>query len=148
VNDQDFMAEALAQATQGYSKKEVPVGCVITLNDQIIAQAYNQPITTNDPTAHAEIVALRQAGKQLKNYRLLNTTLYVTLEPCAMCVGAMIHARIKRLVFAADDPKTGMVCSCGTLLNTKGINHAIVWDKGILKNQSTILLKNFFKERR
>lgn len=142
------MTEALAQAMCGYLKGEVPVGCVITLNDDIIAQAYNQPITTNDPTAHAEIVALRSAGKHLKNYRLLNTTLYATLEPCAMCVGAMVHARIKRLVFAADDPKTGMICSCGMLLNAKGITHTIEWEKGILKDESATLLKQFFRKRR
>jgi tRNA(adenine34) deaminase len=142
------MAEALVLAKQAYSMGEVPVGCVITLNNQIIASAYNQPITTNDPTAHAEILALRQAGKHLNNYRLLGTTLYVTLEPCAMCVGAMIHARIKRLVFATCDLKTGMVCSCGTLLNSKGINHLIEWQKGVLENESATLLRNFFRERR
>lgn len=143
-----MMIKALAQAKRGYSKGEVPVGCVITFNNQIIAQAYNQPITTNDPTAHAEIVALRKAGDYLKNYRLLNTTLYVTLEPCAMCVGAMIHARIQRVVFAADDPKTGMICSCGTLLNAKGMNHTIAWERGILQAESARLLKKFFKKRR
>jgi tRNA(adenine34) deaminase len=148
VTDQEYMAKALALANQAYLSGEVPIGCIMTRNDQIIAEAYNQPISRNDPTAHAEILALRQAGEHLHNYRLIDTTLYVTLEPCAMCVGAMIHARIKRLVFAASDPKTGMVLSCGALLNAKGINHSIIWEKGVLENESSALLKKFFKEKR
>lgn len=147
-SDQYYMAEALTLAEDAYDQGEVPVGCVITLSDDIIAKAYNQPIKQNDPTAHAEILALRQAGLHLNNYRLTNTTLYVTLEPCAMCLGAMIHARIHRLVFAAHDPKTGMVCSCGTLLDAAHFNHHIQWKAGILTDKSSQLLKRFFSERR
>jgi tRNA(adenine34) deaminase len=148
MNDTDYMHLTLRMAEQAAAQNEVPVGCLITYQHQIIAQAYNQSIACHDPTAHAEILALRQAGQYLKNYRLLHTTLYVTLEPCAMCIGAMIHARIQRLVFAAPDSKTGMVVSGGKLLAPAYCNHRIEYISGVLAEQSSLLLKQFFKNRR
>ncbi|MEY4768417.1 MAG: hypothetical protein RL637_1056 [Pseudomonadota bacterium] len=146
--DQQWMAYALKLAETGQQLGEVPVGAVIVFENQKIAQAWNQPIATNDPTAHAEIVAIRQAGCFLGNYRLLNTTLYVTLEPCLMCIGAIIHSRIQRLVFATTDPKRGAVCSALQLSNLSFLNHQVIWQQGILEIECSQLLQNFFKARR
>ena len=144
-NDEKWMALAIKQAVKADTEGEVPVGGVIVKDGQLIAQAYNQPISTNDATAHAEIQLLRAAGKHQKNYRLIDTTIYVTLEPCAMCLSAMIHARIARMVFGAYDPKTGVCGSCSDLTNADFFNHKIHIKGGVLENKCSKLLKDFFK---
>jgi tRNA(adenine34) deaminase len=147
-NDIFWMRHALELARQAGRADEVPVGAVIVLNQQIIGRGWNHPIALCDPTAHAEILALREAGTHLNNYRLLNTTLYVTLEPCSMCVGAMIHARIQRLVFGAFDPKTGAAGSVFNLLQDSHHNHRVSCEAGILAEESSELLREFFRKRR
>ena len=146
--DEQWMRYAISEAKKAQSKSEIPVGCVIVENNIIIAKAHNQLITNNDPTAHAEILALRKAGKRNKNYRLIDSTLYVTLEPCAMCFSAMVHARIKRIVFGAFDPKTGVCGSSENLIGANCFNHKINLASGVLENESKQLLKNFFISRR
>jgi tRNA(adenine34) deaminase len=146
--DAKFMQQALELAKYAEKNGEVPVGAVITLNDEIIATGWNQPISGNDPTAHAEIIAMRDAAKKLGNYRLLDTTLYVTLEPCAMCMGALIHARVKRLVFGAYDPRAGAVTSVLQIPDAKELNHHIVWQGGVLAEECGELLSKFFQARR
>ena len=147
-NDEKWMRIAIEEANLAMDKNEVPVGAVLVKNDTLIAQAHNKPITKNDPTAHAEIQLLRKAGEQQKNYRLTESTLYVTLEPCAMCFGAMVHARIDRIVYGASDPKTG-VCGSRMNLNEENFfNHKISITSGILEKESSELLKLFFKSRR
>ncbi len=146
--DEFYMQHALHQAELGGQHGEVPVGAIVVYNNEIIAQGFNQPINQHDPSAHAEIQVLRMAGQELNNYRLLDCTLYVTLEPCVMCAGAIMHARIPRLVYAAADPKTG---ACGSVINvfseTK-LNHHTEVQGGVLASQSSQLLKSFFSERR
>jgi len=127
---------------------EVPVGAVLVQDDQLIASAHNQPIINHDPTAHAEIQLLRKAGQVLNNYRLPNTTLYVTLEPCTMCLGAMIHARVSRVVFGAYDNKTGVCGSCQDLSASECFNHTIDTQGGVLADECKNLLQKFFKNRR
>ena len=146
--DEEWMALAIEQAKLAEKINEVPVGAVLVQDDQLIASAHNQPISNNDPTAHAEIQLLRAAGKQLKNYRLPNTTLYVTLEPCTMCLGAMIHARISRVVFGAYDQKTGVCGSCQDLSTSECFNHSIEVEGGTLADECKVLLQKFFKKRR
>jgi len=147
-NDEKWMRIAIEEAILAMDKNEVPVGAVLVKNDTLIAQAHNKPITKNDPTAHAEIQLLRKAGEQQKNYRLPESTLYVTLEPCTMCFGAMVHARIDRIVYGASDPKTG-VCGSRMNLNEENFfNHKISITSGILEKESSELLKLFFKSRR
>ena len=147
-NDEKCMRIAIDEAKLAMDKNEVPVGAVLVKNDKLIAQAHNKPITKNDPTAHAEIQLLRKAGEQQKNYRLPESTLYVTLEPCTMCFGAMVHARIDRIVYGASDPKTG-VCGSRMNLNEENFfNHKISITSGILEKESSELLKLFFKSRR
>lgn len=146
--DNHWMQQALALAEKARAINEVPVGALIVLNDQVISEGHNQPITQNDPTAHAEIVALRKAAITLNNYRLIDTTLYVTLEPCMMCVGAMIHSRVKRVVFGALEPKAGAIVSRMTLLNQSFLNHQISHTSGILAHECGLILSNFFKEKR
>ena len=148
LTDQDWMQLALASAKQASQANEVPIGAVIVQDDQLIAQAHNQPIATHDPTAHAEILALRQAALQQKNYRLPGMTLYVTLEPCPMCIAAMVHARIKRCVFAAFDPKTGACGSVISLHEAQTMNHQVVVEGGVLAEESATLLQAFFRQRR
>jgi tRNA(adenine34) deaminase len=143
-----YMQLAIEQARFAEAIDEVPVGAVLVQDDQLIASAHNQPITNNDPTAHAEIQLLRAAGKQLNNYRFPNTTLYVTLEPCTMCLGAMIHARISRVVFGAYDQKTGVCGSCQDLSISECFNHTIAIEGGVLANDCKTLLQKFFKGRR
>ena len=143
-----WMKLALEQARLAQAMSEVPVGAVLVQDDQLIASAHNQPIYSNDPTAHAEIQLLRAAGKQLNNYRLPNTTLYVTLEPCTMCLGAMIHARVSRIVFGAYDQKTGVCGSCTDLSTSQCFNHTIAIEGGVLANDCKQLLQEFFKKRR
>jgi tRNA(adenine34) deaminase len=146
--DEKWMALAIEQAKLAEKINEVPVGAVLVQDDQLIASAHNQPITNHDPTAHAEIQLLRAAGKQLNNYRLPNTTLYVTLEPCTMCLGAMIHARVSHVVFGAYDQKTGVCGSCQDLSTSECFNHTIDIDGGVLANDCKQLLQEFFKKRR
>ena len=142
------MELALEQARLAQAMSEVPVGAVLVQDDQLIASAHNQPIYSNDPTAHAEIQLLRAAGKQLNNYRFPDTTLYVTLEPCTMCLGAMIHARVSRVVFGAYDQKTGVCGSCTDLSTSECFNHTIAIEGGVLENNCKQLLQEFFKKRR
>ncbi len=147
--DEYWLRHALNLAQLGSSVGEVPVGALIVRDDVVIGEGWNKPITSNDPTAHAEIVALRQAAMQQSNYRLPDATLYVTLEPCTMCVGAMIHARIARLVFGASEPRAGAVCSHLRLLDADGVyNHRIIYTKGVLADECSQLLSSFFRERR
>ena len=143
-----FMQQALAEAHQAEAENEVPVGAVVVRGDEIIARAHNQPIGLNDPTAHAEILALRFAGERLGNYRLSECDLYVTLEPCAMCTAAMVHARIRRLVYAAADPKAGAVRSTMQLLDAPSLNHRVEVESGLLAEESAALLQRFFSLRR
>jgi len=142
------MQETLKEAKKAYKKNEVPVGAVVVYNDKIIAKAHNLNITTNDPTAHAEILALRKASKVLRNYRLPDCELYTTLEPCPMCAGAMVYARIKRLVYAAEDPKSGCCKSVLNIVNNKKLNHRIEVVSGVCKKEAEKLLKKFFKRLR
>lgn len=146
--DQQWMQEALALAQKAADQVEVPVGALLVRNNQKIAEAWNQPISRSDPTAHAEILVLRQAGEYLQNYRLSDTTLYVTLEPCPMCAGAMLHARIKRLVFGAFDPKTGAAGSACQLFHGAHINHRIDVFGGVLSESCSLLIKTFFQKKR
>lgn len=139
---------AIRLAQRAEERGEVPVGAVLVMDDQCIAEGWNQPIQNHDPTAHAEIVALRQAGQALQNYRLINSTLYVTLEPCVMCMGAIAQARIKRLVFGAYDPKRGAVCHALQLSDAAFLNHRVEWTGGILEHNCADLLSDFFKARR
>ena len=143
-----FMEEALMEAKKGLKKGEVPIGAVVVLGEDIIGRGYNQPITKNDPTAHAEIMALRDASMNLKNYRLKDTLVYSTLEPCLMCAGALVHARIKKLFYSASDPKSGVIESNGSLMHSAFLNHEISYEGGILKEESSKILKNFFLEKR
>lgn len=146
--DQHWMRFALKSAEKAANQGEVPIGALLVQNNQIITKSWNQPIRLSDPTAHAEILVLRQAGEILKNYRLLDTTLYVTLEPCSMCAGAMLHARIKRLVFGAFDPKTGAAGSACQLFHGNHVNHQIDVFGGVLSEECALLLKDFFKAKR
>lgn len=146
--DVEFMRTALTEARDAAERGEVPIGAVLTLDNRIIAGAGNRTIADCDPTAHAEIVALRAAAKTIGNYRLLGTTLYVTIEPCAMCCGAMIQARIARLVYGADDAKAGAVRSCFAVLDHPQLNHRVAVTSGVLAEDSAAILKTFFSARR
>jgi len=148
MSDKHWMQQALDCAKQAEAAGEVPVGAVLVQDNQLIAKAYNQPIKNHDPTAHAEIQVLRAGAQRLGNYRLLGTTLYVTLEPCAMCVGAMIHARVARVVFGAYDPKTGVVSSVGNLFVAKFSNHQPEILGGVMADACAAILKRFFKRKR
>lgn len=143
------MRHALMLADRAEQQGEVPVGAVLVRQGQVVGEGWNQPISTDDPTAHAEIVALRDAAARAHNYRLPDTTLYVTLEPCPMCAGAIVHARVKRVVYAAPDPKGGAAGSVFDLLPTDGrFNHKVIVDSGLLKAQSAKLLHDFFRRKR
>jgi len=142
------MRRALDLARQAEGAGEVPVGAVLVKDGEIISEGWNCPITTNDPTAHAEIIALRAGGLALNNYRLVESTLYITLEPCAMCMAAIVHARVKRLVFGAYDPKRGAVCNALRLAEAGFLNHRVEWTGGVLEEECSALLKGFFKSRR
>lgn len=146
--DESFMRAALRLARRAEAEGEVPVGAVLVRDGEIIAEGSNRPISTRDPTAHAEMVALRAAGERLDSYRLLETTLYVTLEPCAMCAGAMVHARIGRLVFGAADPKAGACGSVLNLLEIRELNHRVACTGGVLEAECGSLLRGFFAARR
>ncbi len=146
--DELWMEEALRAAQRALEANEVPVGAVIVCDGKIVARGWNRNITDNDPTAHAEIVALRQAGTIIGNHRLENCDLFATIEPCSMCAGAMVHARIKRLVYGADDPKAGAVQSVMQVLNHPQLNHKIEVRSGVLAGRCAELLQTFFKSRR
>jgi tRNA(adenine34) deaminase len=146
--DEKWMQIAIIEANAAKIEDEIPVGAVIVKNRQLVSQAHNQSISTNDPTAHAEIQVIRKAGKKQKNYRLVETTIYVTLEPCAMCLGAIIHSRIDRIVFGAYDPKTGVCGSCANLTSEPFFNHKVEVLGGVLANNCKQLLHSFFKLRR
>jgi tRNA(adenine34) deaminase len=146
--DEAWMRHAIRLAQRAESLGEVPVGAVLVKDNQCLAEGWNSPIASFDATAHAEIITLREAGKRIANYRLVNTTLYVTLEPCVMCMGAIAHARVKRLVFGAYDPKRGAVCNALSLADADFLNHKITWEGGILADECGGLLKEFFQARR
>ena len=147
-SDIAFMEEALAEARAAADRSEVPVGAVIAVDGRIVARAGNRTIADCDPTAHAEIVALREAARVVGNYRLLSASLYVTIEPCAMCAGAMIQARVARLIYGADDAKAGAVHSCFSVLDHPQLNHRVEVIPGVLAEQSAAVLKEFFAARR
>jgi len=147
-SDEYWMQQALRLAQKAERQDEVPVGAIIVKDNKIIAEGWNQPIQNNDPSAHAELTAMRNAGSALKNYRLTETTLYVTLEPCSMCVGAMIHGRVQRLVFGAYDMRTGATGSAINLIGDAIHNHQVEVQGGVLENECKQLLQNFFKKRR
>jgi tRNA(adenine34) deaminase len=147
-NDLEFMKSALDEARAAGSRGEVPIGAVVVFNEEIVASAGNRTILDCDPTAHAEVVALREAAHRIGNHRLLGTTLYATIEPCAMCAGAMIQARISRLVYGADDPKAGAVRSCFSILEHEKLNHRVDVTSGVLAEESVELLRAFFEVRR
>jgi tRNA(adenine34) deaminase len=142
------MRQALELARRAQDEGEVPVGAVVVLEERIIGEGWNRPISASDPTAHAEVQAMRNASTALRNYRLLGTTLYVTLEPCAMCVGAMFHARVRRVVFGAADPKTGAAGSTVNLFEEKRLNHHALLQGGVLAAECGALLSSFFASRR
>ncbi|MCX5885391.1 MAG: tRNA adenosine(34) deaminase TadA [Proteobacteria bacterium] len=146
--DEHYMKIALEEAQKAYEKGEVPVGAVMIHEGNIISQAHNQPISLNDPTAHAEILALRQAAKKLGNYRLTGCTLYVTIEPCLMCTGAMLNARIDCLVFGALDPKGGAIFSRYSLKENGGMDYPLNITQGVLKEECGEIIQRFFRERR
>jgi tRNA(adenine34) deaminase len=148
MNDQEAMQAALAEARLSAEAGDVPIGAVVVSDGAIIARGENRVLRDLDPTAHAEIVALRAAAAAIGNYRLTGCTLYVTLEPCAMCAGAMIHARLDRLVYAAADPKAGAAGSVLSVLNHPQLNHQMQVEQGILADEAADLLRNFFRERR
>lgn len=142
------MRRALELAREAADSGEVPVGALVVKDGEIVGEGYNRPISTGDPTAHAEIVALRAAARRLGNYRLTDTTLYVTLEPCIMCAGAMVHARIARLVFGARDPKTGAAGSAVDIFSSQGVNHAVNVSGDVLAADCGAVLSEFFRARR
>lgn len=146
--DIKWMTTALTLAKKAEAVGEVPVGAVLVKNNQLIAEGWNQPILRHDATSHAEIMAIRKAGKKLNNYRLLDSTMYVSLEPCSMCVGAMIHARIARVVYAADEPRSGALGGAFNLLAANQHNHVFEIEAGVLAEESKTLLQAFFRSRR
>jgi tRNA(adenine34) deaminase len=143
-----WMEEALREAMRALTLGEVPVGAVVVCDGRIVSRGCNRNLSDNDPTAHAEIVALRQAAQEVGNHRLSGCEMYVTLEPCAMCAGAMVHGRLKRLIYGADDPKAGAVSSVLQVLNHPGLNHRMEVARGVLAGRSTELLQTFFREKR
>lgn len=142
------MRQALDLAKQAAEIEEVPVGAIVVADGQVIGRGFNCPISTNDPTAHAEIVAIRDAAKTTGNYRLSGCDLYVTVEPCTMCLGAMLHARIKRVIFGALEPRAGAFASNPILMDADHFNHSIEWSGGVLEQDCSELIKDFFKDRR
>lgn len=146
--DEAFMRRALALAGQGEALGEVPVGAVVVANGEVIGEGFNAPISRHDPTAHAEVVALRDAAARRANYRLDDATLYVTLEPCTMCVGALVHARVARVVFAATEPKAGSLVSARRQLESGYYNHVFAWQGGLLADEAGEMLSAFFRRRR
>ena len=148
ISDEELMRAALTEARKAMASNEVPIGAVIAVGEEIVAAGFNQPISTVDPTAHAEIRALRAAAQKIGNYRLTGATLCVTVEPCAMCVGAMVHARIGALVYGAAEPKTGAVRSTMKLIDDPSWNHRIVVVAGVMADECRELIQEFFREKR
>ena len=145
---EEWMQVALRLAEEAATRDEVPVGAVVVHENQIIGRGFNQPISGHDPTAHAEIMALRDAAQSLGNYRLPGCTLVVTVEPCTMCAGALVHARIEQLIFGAREPRAGAVCSSSRVLDNPGLNHKVTVIEGVLEKECKALMSAFFKERR
>jgi tRNA(adenine34) deaminase len=148
AGDERFMHMALREAARGAREGEVPVGAVIVRDGKVLARVHNRPIHLHDPSAHAEVLALRRAARKLRNYRLEGCDLYVTIEPCAMCVGAIVHARVRRLVYGAPDPKAG---ACGTALrvmNHRKLNHRVEVARGVLKSECATVIQEFFRNKR
>lgn len=148
MSDSLFMSRALELAREAERAGEVPVGAVIVKDGVIVGEGWNRPISSNDPTAHAEIVALRDAAQKLQSYRLLDTTLYVTLEPCPMCAGAMVHARVKRLVYAATDPRAGAAGTIFNIVQHPSLNHRLECEAGLMSEECGTMLRAFFQGRR
>lgn len=146
--DEHWMRHALLLARRAEQAGEVPVGAVVVQGDRIVGEGWNRPIATHDPSAHAEMIALRAAAQTLANYRTLDTTLYVTLEPCVMCAGAIIHARVSRLVFGASDPKAGAVHSVYDVISAPRLNHRMAWQGGVMADACGDILRTFFRARR
>lgn len=147
-SDEYWMTQALAEAETAAGHGEVPVGAVLVLDDELIGAGWNQPIGRHDPSAHAEVMALRAAGERLGNYRLAQAALYVTLEPCLMCVGALVHARVARVVYGAADPKSGAVDTCCRGFELPGLNHRVAVTAGVMQDECGELLRRFFRARR
>ena len=148
MSDEQYMDLALAEALKAESAGEVPVGAIVVAGGAVVGRGFNQPISTNDPTAHAEVVALREAARTIGNYRLSTVTMYCTVEPCVMCAGAMIHARIARLVFGVPDPKAGAAGSIYNVLTDPRLNHRVEVLSGIRQSECASLLQDFFARRR
>lgn len=148
MNDIEYMIQAIELAREARSAGEVPVGAIVVLDGEIVGRGFNQPISRHDPSAHAEIMALRDAGRHVGNYRLPECTLYVTLEPCAMCAGAIMHARIKRIVYGTADPKTGAAGSVVDLFKEARLNHHTEIEGGLMAKECGELIRDFFRERR
>lgn len=148
MTDEEFLRTAIAEAQDAEAQGEVPVGAVVVHEGQIIGRGQNRVLRDSDPTAHAEMVAMRQAGRALHNYRLENCDLYVTLEPCSMCAGAILHARITRLIYAASDPKAGACGSVLAVMNHPQLNHRVEVSSGLLADECGTMLTNFFRARR
>ena len=147
-SDEEWMQYALQLAKKSEERDEVPVGAIVIYKNEIVGEGWHPPISSNNPTAHAEIMALQDAGEKIGNYRLLDSTMYVTLEPCVMCAGAMVHARIAKLVSAVDDQNTGACGSVFNMVHAEELNHNIEIKKGVLEKECQALIKNFFKEKR
>ena len=147
-SDELWMEEALREAQRAQAAGEVPIGAVVICDGEVVGRGSNRPISSNDPTAHAEIIALREAGKALGNYRLDNCEMFVTNEPCAMCAGALVHARLKRLVYGANDPKAGAVHSVLGVINHERLNHRMEVQGGVLGSRCMDLLQSFFRDKR
>ena len=147
-NEQLYMSQALELAREAFAVGEVPVGALVVKDNKVIGRGYNQSIKNSDPTAHAEVIALRDAANTLKNYRLSGCELYVTIEPCAMCVGAMVHARIQRVIFGAIEPRAGALVSQLKMMDMPHFNHNFDWQGGILESKCGALMKEFFRGRR
>lgn len=146
--DEYWMQQALLLAEQAAKSNEVPVGAIVVRDEQIIGQGFNQPIGLHDPTAHAEIQALRDAAKNMGNYRLVDSTMYVTIEPCSMCAGAIVHSRISRLVFGATEPKAGAVISQTQQLDGEHLNHKVQYQGGVCESECSTIVSDFFSRRR
>ena len=142
------MEAALDQARQGLAAGEVPVGAVLVMGDAIVASAFNQPISASDPTAHAEVLVLREAARAVGNYRLTDATVYVTVEPCLMCVGAMVHARVREVVYGAAEPKTGALVSALKALESPGLNHRFAVTSGVFEEECRSIIQEFFRQKR
>jgi tRNA(adenine34) deaminase len=148
ADDERFMREALALAREGALRGEVPVGAVLVAGSSVIGEGFNQPISGSDPTAHAEVVAIRDAGRRVHNYRLPGTTMYVTIEPCQMCVGALVHGRVARVVYGAREPKSGAVESAMRAHEHPSLNHRLAVTGGVLEEECRLVIQRFFEERR